>query len=1691
MSKIKRLLLVLFLFILGFYSGSSSLKSLKVNEPPKVAQSVQTPASEVLGRSYQSPQIYISGSDNGYASGGLISLASTDEPAVIIGGYNLAGDAEVSLYEADENHLLDYLTHDKEGKQTKKSPDVSKLQFITTVNRPINTGSGRETKISLPLGEKGIWYLKVKTGSTLADAFVLRSNIGVLSKEGDNEFIFWGQNFKTKRSISEGTVKILNLQDGRKQLQTASFNAEGIAKTTLVAEADIGLFSQNDEKTIIPLNLKYLNTGYSYEKFLPKEKLTRYFIFVDRPLYKPGDTVYFKTVLRDDDDARYSIPPGEALVKIRNGYNDEDTIFEKTYPVSPEGTINGEYKIPESAKTGYYGLVVDLSGGQKKQNYWSSEYSSNSISFDVEYFKKPEFSIDITTPKNELIASDKTSFKITGTYFSGQPLMDQKVKYTVYSSDFSDYHYLSDRRAFSNENNYRYAYWGGNNKASEGTATLNKSGEAEIELGTRMTFNQGKTQVFSIEAQVDSGAQTPAFAKKNILVYAGEYGIYRKDDSYGTMVNTPLSLPVSLVANKSGAKLTNINLTAKVKLSIWVKHQEPDKKYPTYKEEITDLPDLNAKTDAKGDAVFNFTPQKIGSYAITAQGSDSRGNTISKTFYSYVSAENQPFYNSDAEEELTISTDKQKYAPGETVQLKIFSQIPDRDIFFSLERGRVSRFQIIRLNGASGSLEVPLQNSDMPNIFAQAQSFSAGALNSSQTNIIVSPESKKIAVNLTPNNLNFGPGETVTVDISTKDAKGNPVSSDVALWAVDKAIFELSDNKLGDIFTTFWNERYNTTEEAHSLEGILVRMAEGGGCFAKGTKILMAEDKIKNIEDVKKGDYILTRDEKDQKLIKAKVLGTHSAEAPGYLILNSHLKVTANHILRINNSWKEAGSMQTGDTLTDQSGGEVKINSIEWQSGKFKVYNLEIEKYHTYFADGLWVHNEKGIDRNAFKDTAYWNPSVHTDENGLAKVSFKLPDNLTTWTIAAVAATTDTKVGQTTAEITVNKDLVIRPILPNILRVGDEIVLSALVQNFTENAQNLDIDLKFDSGNVGDERKQNVQIKSNSMQEFFWKVKPDTENPAAKLTFGARSKADKNLADIVTLQIPVKNFGFERKLSYAAEGPKTFDVKLAPDSHREKSQITLSLSPAITGSLPSAMKYLINYPYGCTEQTTSTIVPAIIAKLNPDLYGDALKDKNTDDILQKGVKRLESQQQSDGGWTWWGRDNSNPFVSAYVLEYLLLAQKSGTKVNAYILNQAKSYLLLDKYYDSSQEKKFSNEEIISKNYGLALLGQTSTNKLLPVFPGLTPDLLSLLVMSNYLNGDTNPQTNGLNALILMAREQGNALFWEAGTKINFGSRDASTALAIRAILLTNGDRELAAKGARFLTRNRQSDYWSNTFATAQVLRALTEFAKSTEEQTPAYSYAVTIDGKQIAGGTVSDPKQSIKDINIPAENIKSSGSKIAVTKNGSGQIYSTLTVNELRTDKNSKAENNGLTVKREYVNEKNPQFGLGVGDTALVKITVGGLKTEENYAVIQDELPSGMIPINESFENEQYGNMSFNSNQVTEREITENGIILSLYQIPAGEKTYTYRARVVSEGTFLTPPGVASLMYAPEISGSSNVQKINIAKKAERAPEVGIIGQKQILAAAVILIVLTVVIFMVIIRVIRKKQTPPQTPNDN
>jgi hypothetical protein len=118
-----------------------------------------------------------------------------------------------------------------------------------------------------------------------------------------------------------------------------------------------------------------------------------------------------------------------------------------------------------------------------------------------------------------------------------------------------------------------------------------------------------------------------------------------------------------------------------------------------------------------------------------------------------------------------------------------------------------------------------------------------------------------------------------------------------------------------------------------------------------------------------------------------------------------------------------------------------------------------------------------------------------------------------------------------------------------------------------------------------------------------------------------------------------------------------------------------------------------------------------------------------------------------------------------------------------------------------------------------------------------------------------------------------------------------------------------------------------------------------------------------------------------------------------------------------------------------------------VELTLSGLKADEHYGVITDELPAGLVPINETFDNEQYGNTAvsryYSSYDISDKEYTENGVVLSLYNVAPGTKSFTYKARAVSEGTFIAPPATTSLMYAPEIYGRSKVQIVHIGKQSK------------------------------------------------
>ena len=129
----------------------------------------------------------------------------------------------------------------------------------------------------------------------------------------------------------------------------------------------------------------------------------------------------------------------------------------------------------------------------------------------------------------------------------------------------------------------------------------------------------------------------------------------------------------------------------------------------------------NVTTDAKGRAVYLFTPPSGGDYAINAESTDSRGNKI-KTQITFYASDNAPGagyvpwrFKNDNQVELVA--DKEKYNVGDTAHILVTSPFSQATGLLTIERGHLKRYRIVNLQGGSPTIDVPLEAGDLPNVY--------------------------------------------------------------------------------------------------------------------------------------------------------------------------------------------------------------------------------------------------------------------------------------------------------------------------------------------------------------------------------------------------------------------------------------------------------------------------------------------------------------------------------------------------------------------------------------------------------------------------------------------------------------------------------------------------------------------------------------------------------------------------------------------------------------------------------------------------------------------------------------------------------------------------------------------------------------------------------------------------------------
>lgn len=1578
-----------------------------------------------------------------YDSKGVISVPINKEPVSYLYMTQAYDDAKVKveIYKAKKEDLLNYIVYDNDGDRKNKFLNKKDLEPFSNLETSLNGDT--LNRVSLPIKDTGIYYLEFTSERGVKEsAIYIISKYGTIATSGEDKLILWTQNFETGKKVTEGKLTFYNLKNEVDKLDQEEPNDDGVIETDYNINYDIALFENEDDISFIKINRSFLS--YEFDKndfptyFNKFSNDLQAFGFTERPIYKPGDKLFFKGIFRNDYNAKLSITNAPINVKIYQ-YN-SSPIFDKNFQTNEYGSIDGEFNLPEDIATGYYTIEFTKLG-----NY-SGDYERNlnsySSYFQVEYFRKPSYFIETSTKKDQVIAGDKHSFEIKATYFSGNPVSGQKVKYKIINTNYYNFTYLNDRNLYpfkSSETNLVFQ----GDTIKEGEVNLDENGTAQVEYDAN--FSAEGNQIIQFEAEINDGSGNPAVSTSRILAYRGEFDIYRNDDYQSSVkVNNSVNIPVKLKENLVKNSLDNKELSVEIKRTWWEEDKNSDNpQFPTMNLKEEFITNLYIKTNSNGESNINFIPQATGTYNLKLQGKDSRGNNITNTLYLYVTEDSSITYYSDYKSYFTVNTDKDLYNINDIARLKINSESPNIDLFVAYQRNKVLKYEVVSLNGKSTEINLPIDSEYAPNVFVDVIGYSNGFFRNTSKNIKVNMNYKKLDIKVTPDRNSYGPSDQVSLDINVKDLNGVPAQTEIALWLVDKAIYELTGAQSYDVFSKFWYERSNSTYFITSLDPLSDPGGGGGGCFAEGTKILMNDKSLKNIEDIKVGDLVLTKENQySNKLVASKVTKTFKHNVSGYLIINNNLRVTPEHKIYVSGEWKEIGSASVGDKLLDNYGNEVEIKSIEWIKGNFNVYNFTVENQHTYFAENIYVHNDKGASaRVDFRDTAYWNPSLKTDINGNAKVTFKLPDNLTTWVILSVGNTLSSQFGDSQTEIKVSKDIVISPILPNILRESDEINAAALIQNFTDQEQSFDVSLNVENaGTLQSPEKISVTLKPKEIKVVDFKLNTGAPTENAKFTYKLQSKTNPDNSDEVVLSIPIREYGFYSYRSESAEGNKNFQLKFSDQINLDKSSLKVALAPSILGKLPASFDYLLEYPFGCVEQTSSKLVPALVIKKYPQLYSQISSNYDTDSIIDKSIKRLNKLAVYDG-WDFWNPREINYFVTANVIENLLDAKKLGYKIDeSQILN---SFETMKNVANSSYTESNPND-IAFANYALALTGNyESIYKIeLDKLNQLTIDALAMHVMALYMSGETNPDLNGLRYLESKAILLGDVAYFESGLDENFGSIDASTALAVRAIVLAKGNYELALKATKYLTNSKGNNYyWSNTYGTAQVIRAISEFAVLSKESNPNYSYELKLDGNQILNGKVDNNFSIIPNKIFKSSDIKG-GTNLEIVKNGEGQLYSNIIYKEFINDRKYKSSSNGLSITREYVNTKGDIYNLGVGDIVDVTFKIKGNNSNNLYAVLVDELPAGLVPVNQSLENETFNREEtqvmpnpFVGN-ISEYEYTENGVVLTINDITNFERTYTYKARVVSEGNFIAPPAFISLMYNPNIKANTSTEYV-------------------------------------------------------
>ena len=719
---------------------------------------------------------------------------------------------------------------------------------------------------------------------------------------------------------------------------------------------------------------------------------------------------------------------------------------------------------------------------------------------------------------------------------------------------------------------------------------------------------------------------------------------------------------------------------------------------------------------------------------------------------------------------------------------------------------------------------------------------------------------------------------------------------------------------------------------------------------------------------------------------------------------------------------------------------------------------------------------EGGV-RKDFKASAYFNPSLVTDALGHAHASFKLPDNLTTFRIMAVAAAEDDRFGYAQDRVTVSRPLMARPAFPRFVRAGDTLDAGIVVTSKGLPKSKIDVTITADGLTVDGDTNRSIDLDANSSTEVRFALKAPRVGKAT-VRFKIKGGGAEDTVEITReIKAPmvieaVALYGDTTK----ASGEKLGDLSAIRD---DVGGLDVSLASTALVGLNSGLEQLIQYPYGCTEQLVSRLVPLLpLRDLARDYHADLPKD--VDPMITKAITDILSHQRGDGGFGFWAESfEANPWVTAYALWGLSTAKRHKVVVPERALADATSYLR------RSLPNMWKNQGLLATGPFildvLAENGEPDPGNVTKLFD--RRDELPLFARAQLLHAMVLSKSDAASIEKLTAEIEGHVRLDGNTAKAvaNEGDRYAvlmdsearTSALVLRGLIAARPSHPLGAKLAMGLLAVRRGGTWRNTQETAWSLLALDDYRKAQEQVAPDFTAHVFLGEAELYkaafhGKSLENPKTSVPTSSLAA----GSGAVLSFDVEGQGRLFYEARLRYATKALPQKGLDRGFFIKKtlravtteglEDALKTIPETGTSSfhgGDIILADVIVVTPSPRE-IVVIDDPLPAGFEAVDahlattgarydvDSAEARsgggddddpdpraaggKYGSSSFL------REIRDDRVLFFVDHLSAGMFRYRYLARATTNGSFIVPPTKVEEMYTPEVFGRTGADLIKI-----------------------------------------------------